>query len=53
MTTKKFDVREHMLVPEHTLLTAEEAAEAAFNAHNCEDYRVEDVNQGLSWGALR
>ena len=26
MTTKKFDVREHMLVPEHTLLTEEEAA---------------------------
>ncbi|MGA9139729.1 MAG: DNA-directed RNA polymerase subunit H [Methanocella sp.] len=27
MTTKKFDVREHMLVPEHILLTEEEAAE--------------------------
>ncbi len=27
MTTKKFDVREHELVPEHTLLSEEEAAE--------------------------
>ena len=27
MTTKKFDVREHELVPEHTLLTEEEAAD--------------------------
>ncbi len=27
MTTKKFDVREHELVPEHTLLTEEEASE--------------------------
>jgi DNA-directed RNA polymerase subunit H len=27
LTTKKFDVREHMLVPEHILLTEEEAAE--------------------------
>ena len=26
MTTKKFDVREHMLVPEHLLLTEEEAS---------------------------
>ena len=27
MTTKKFDVREHELVPEHILLTEQEAAE--------------------------
>ncbi|OPY30206.1 MAG: DNA-directed RNA polymerase subunit H [Methanocella sp. PtaU1.Bin125] len=27
MTTKKFDVREHMLVPEHTVLSEDEAAE--------------------------